>query len=425
MAWRQFINRTAFRKRLAAALAVVMAIACMVLMGLAYRAHQGLSRAHTLAELGLWSQARTELNRYVTLHPGADQARLLLAEAFVKDEALASNEAVPQAIAVLRQVRDNSPLAAQARLQEGRLELLLLHRPGRAEACFREAMAQPDGPLEASLLLWKTLDLTGRYYHVEPIFWRIFEQSPDERKHELLAEWYMSQFYPATGNADVQRSMGLLGAEDEASDDTELQCYVRFIEAEPDSPLGHAAAAHWYQFKGDPQKGLDVLDRGAAAIGHEPNDPFWLAARIRCLIELGEFEAADAQFQRWPKPHEGFEYWRARALVFDEVRGDFPGALAAYDQALTVWPGPMDWRLRNRRATCLTRSGNQSEAVAERTRAVAVEELSREEVHRRLRELLVTPQAEETRKEMAELYRKIGRPREAELWLAPVKRASG
>jgi tetratricopeptide (TPR) repeat protein len=226
----------------------------------------------------------------------------------------------------------------------------------------------------------------------------------------------MSQFYPSTRQVELQRSMGLLSPEEEPSDHTELRNYLTFVETEPDSPLGYAAAAHWHQSRGYPEKALEILDRAASRWGGEPREPFWLAARIASLIDLGRGESADASFQLWPEPLEGYDYWRMRAMVLDEARGDYENALAAYDRATTTWPGPIDWRLWNRKASCLTHAGRADEANQTRATAKLLEELSREEIHRALRARLMDPNHPATIKAMADFYRQLGRSREADLW---------
>src|SRR5688500_1914240 len=123
-------------------------------------AHTGYRAAEELAQHQLWPQARARLASYLWLHPGDAQARLLLADAFVKDEALPVDQAAAQAIHCLAQIPDSSPLAAEARLREVGFWFLLLQKPARGEVLLRQAIAL-GGELRAWQLLWTLLNFTG------------------------------------------------------------------------------------------------------------------------------------------------------------------------------------------------------------------------------------------------------------------------
>jgi tetratricopeptide (TPR) repeat protein len=415
------IARKAAGKRLFAAFGAAVLLAVAGLGLLVVRGQQGLANAEALADLELWSGARVELERYLRWRPGDDRARLLLAEAIIKDDLFASRDAAAIALARLQAIGDNSPVAAQARLQEGRIELLVLRRPRRAELAFRRAVELDSNLVEAQYLLWKALHLTGRPHQAEPQFWAVFARTFESNRAELLREWYMSQFFPATAHAELERTMGLLGADELPSTDTELRRYFAFAQTEPDSPLGHAAAAIWLARSGDPQAGLKVLDEGVPFLGGEPDDPLWLAARIHCLLDAGDVERASWRLERWPATDRGFDYWQCRALVLDESRAYVP-AIEAYDAALAIWPGPVDWRLRFRKANCLARAGHQAQAEAERAAAKVIEELNQDQIHSRLRELLSQLDEPAALEEVAQFYQEINRSQEAEQWQALARR---
>jgi tetratricopeptide (TPR) repeat protein len=239
----------------------------------------------------------------------------------------------------------------------------------------------------------------------------------------MLREWYMSQFFPITAIADFERSLGLLRPEEIPTTDTEARRYFVFCETEPDSPLGYAAAAHWSARSGEPQAGLKILDEGRAKLAGEPSHPFWLSAVIQCSIDVGDARQARAALDRWPAEDRGHSYWRSRALVLDET-GQYRDALAAYDAALTIWPGPVDWRLQFRKANCLGRAGLHGEAADERTAAKVIEDLNQDPVHSRLRELMAELEQPDTHREIAEFYTKINRRKEAQHWLLLTQRSS-
>src|SRR5438874_222517 len=105
-----------------------------------------------------WAQARTELSRYLRLHPGDETARLMLAEAYARDDSLEPVQAAQSAIDQLQRVADRSGLGAKARVQEARLRFLILNQPVRAEKLFRRAIQLDPDNYDANFMLWKLLD---------------------------------------------------------------------------------------------------------------------------------------------------------------------------------------------------------------------------------------------------------------------------
>ncbi len=136
------------------------------------RAQRGFGAAKSALRQHHWDEARRQLDRYLWLHPDNAQARLLLAEAYVRDDQLTMKDAVAPAILQLKQIPKTAENFATARLQEGRLTLLILRQPARAELLLREATQADPENLEASLLLWRVLDMTGRQALSAPCFGR-------------------------------------------------------------------------------------------------------------------------------------------------------------------------------------------------------------------------------------------------------------
>jgi tetratricopeptide (TPR) repeat protein len=389
---------------------------------LLFRAQRGLITGTELVEQGLWGQARPALRRYLWLHPSDASARLLLAEALVRDDLLEPEGAVQEALDQLARVPDTAPNAATVRTKEGRLLLLILHQPDRAERALRRALACDPDNGEAAYLLWKLLELSGRFESSEPVFWVVHDQAPPEQKAERLRQWYMSQFFPLAVNPDLEREMGLLGDEESPTVATELRRYRRFQEAEPDRPLPYVCEAYWLQREGDPSAALDLLDETHKKLDTADSDPFFLMTLIAVLIDLGEYQRAEGALEKWPPPFEGYDYWKWRAIIEDEFRGNGSAALAAYDKALGVWPGPVDWRLRNRKAGCLRRLGDQQAAGQEQARAKKIETLMETEVHRRVRLALGQLDAPVMLETVIEFYDQLGREREAQAWSDVVRR---
>ncbi len=386
-------------------------------------AEHGLPEAQAMAKYGLWPEVRQALDRYLWLHPRDASSHLLYAESLVKDPPPEADEAWAQALAHLQAIPDTAPQGALARTQEGRVEFFLRYHPARAEALFRRAIElDPEMP-EPYYLIWKVKDLTGRSHLAEPEFWKVYEASAPAVRGIRLREWYMSQFYPATANPFLDRVMGLVPAERNTPDQVEAFRLLGFRNAEPESPLGYAALARWFQQENDARAALETLDNDAAAkVPNAESDPYYLAVLIGILIELGEFDRADRCFQRWPEPHSGYEYWIAKGRVLQEVRGEYAEAIQAYDLALAEWPGQVDWRTRNRKASCMARLRDHDGAARERERAKTIEHAMDEKVHRQLRYALGFLNDPEQIQKVVEFYRKIDRPKEAAAWLEHIAR---
>lgn len=381
-----------------------------------------LPEAQELAQLELWPHVHKELTGYLWWRPRDAEARLLMAEALVKDETLPGEEAVQRALEHLGRIPDAPPHGAAARTAEGRIELLLQLKPARARRSLRRAIELDPDAAEAYYLLWKLMDLIGRSDLAEPLFWRVYELTPQEGRAVRLREWYMSQFYPVTANNALERMMGLLGENQPPTAKTEANRYIQFRNAEPDEALSHAALARWFIREGDHKFALKLLDEAVEKVHNQRQDPFDLATRIEAMIALGEFDQADACFDGWPEPHDGYEYWKWRAIVLDEVRGQFDQALDAYDLALSVWPGAADWRTRFRRAACLAHAGDHRAAEADRAAADAVEKLMQEDVQKRVRDALKNLRNPAELEVVVDFYEKLGRLREAACWRSEIKR---
>jgi len=380
------------------------------------RAQRGFSIAADLTERGLWAQARPPLERYLWLHPSDDQARLLMAETLVRDDLLDPEQAVLEALDHLARIPDDSPNAPAAWTKEGRLRFFILHQPHLAERVLRRALAGEPENGEAAYVLWKLLDLTGRFESAEATFWIVHQQAPLKQRADRLRAWYMSQFFPLTANIDLERMMGVLGPNEEPTSITELRRYRRFQQTEPEQPLAYVCEAVWLHREGDPRSALKLLDETGKKLDDAHTDSFYVSTLMVVLVDLGEYERAEAAFGRWPPPHQGYDYWKWQAIVEDEIRGEGQAALDAYDKALGVWPGPVDWRLRNRKAGCLRRLGKQQDAERELARAKEIEILMDEYFQRRNRFMLGRLDRPTQLRPLQEFYDKLGRQREAQAW---------
>lgn len=410
-----------FRGRRWQWLTAALVLATAALGGAAWYVHGGKERGERLIEYQLWPRARQQLHWYVRLHPADYEARLRLAEAYYRDESLKGEQAAAGAMQQLGAIPDDAPQGAQARTQQGRVELFLRHRPSRARDWFHRALALDPHLVEANFLMWKLHELIGQSESAEPYFWPVFEQTEEGMpRAERLREWYMTQFYPTTANPALEAMMGLPPDPDNPLRGEARRC-LRFREAEPDRPIGHTGLARAFQQDGDKKFAKQLLDIGAKAMKEKDADPAYLATLISVTHSLGEYRQAEAAFQRWPEPHEGFEYWRSQALILHEIRGEYAKAAEAYEKALAVWPGQVSWRVINRYADCLTRLRRTKEAAAARQKATDVINEMTEEQLRELRNALAVLDDPHQVMTVAAFYRRIDRPREAEAWESHVR----
>jgi len=385
-----------------------------------HRANLGLPAGERAMHLQQWNVARKQLNRFLWLHPDDARAHMMMAEVLVKDEALDGKRAVDRAIAHLRRVPDDSEFAATARMRQGRIELLLLQRPGRAEALLRRALELNPDQLDANFLMWKLLDLTGRGNWCEPHFWKVLEQTPQPQRAPRLREWYMSQFYPGSANPTMNRMMGFL--EEGQPDGVLVERFrlVAFLKDEPDRAVNYAAWAWWLHDDGNPKLALEVLQDGVEKLKQPQQNAFFVSVMVTVLFDLGRFDEMGDWMAVWPEPHSGFTFRRWKALYLDEVEEEFAEALSQYERAIAIWPGPAEWRVQSQMANCLSRMGQQGRAAEVRKRAKQIEDLMKVEVHTHLRDILGDLNDADRLQEVVDFYRDIDRPREADAWQAHV-----
>ncbi len=158
------------------------------------------------------------------------------------------------------------------------------------------------------------------------------------------------------------------------------------------------------------------------------------------VLDLGEHERAEAYFQQWPETDQGHLYWKWRAIIQDEFGNAHEDACKAYERALEIWPGPINWglrhrkavclakigneqlaALRHRKAVCLAKIGNEQLAAEERKRVIEVKQLMDVDTHERLRKALGSIQELE-KSGIVGFYRQLGRNREADCWMEQIQR---
>jgi tetratricopeptide (TPR) repeat protein len=397
----------------------VGALALLILGAAAAWCQSGLAAAHALARHGLWTEVHAPLARFLLIRPRNPAANLLCAEALVKDDSQPLFRRITESIARLERIPDRAPEGAQARIATARIQLFLRYEPSAAWHSLQRALALDPESLEANLLSWRLLELLGRIDDVEPFFWRSYELSPAADRPLRLREWYASQFFPQSSLADLDTLMGFRQAPSDPPDLVEGRRLQRFLRAEPDQPWNHAALARWFLSRAEPDFSRELLNRSRDLLTDEQRcDPFYVATEIDVCCELGEGEQARAALERWPSSDRGRRYDLARGRVLQEAGDDPAGAVTAYDAALAIWPGPVDWRTVTRVATCLARTGDEAGAAARREEARRIEQLMQEAFHKQLFRGLANLGDPAVLSDAEAFYRGLGRDREADGWAA-------
>ena len=155
---------------------------------------------------------------------------------------------------------------------------------------------------------------------------------------------------------------------------------------------------------------------GVSAFEDALSNPFFLSALVTVLVDLGRLEEARRYFTRWPQPGTGFLYWSIAGRVFEVADRDDRSAVKACDEALSIWPGPVEWSIMHRKAQCLARLGDRSTADAMLKEAKRIELLMEPEVHQKLLLAMADLSSRESLLEMVRFYQSINRQREAECW---------
>ena len=374
-----------------------------------------LSTARGLAEDHRWKDARSFLGRYLMFRPSDAKTRILMSHCLISDNSLTIQNVATEALNCLAAIPESSPQSATARIIEGRVYLLLLLQPARAEQKFQLALQSDPTRIDAHALLWKVYELTRRWHLCDKHFWQIYEHSQTAERANLLRDWYLSEFHPGSAIADLDRKLGILNADEKPSAAVERRRYEMFIAAEPDSPLGYACLAQWFHQNGLISKGQEAIKRAEQISGGSEN-PFVIATQVAISFELGEFNEAQEQFRHWPVDDKGFEYWKTKGLIDDQILRDNEQARDAYTHVLSTEFGKSEWMTHHRLAQILMRMNLRDEAAIMRNRSKELELQMEPNVHQPLREALAQPESIETQERMAQFYERIGRHRESSAW---------
>lgn len=358
--------------------------------------------------------AESAFDRCLQAAPHDAELILLWAQAVISGRNRTPQQAAELALTRLQLIPDSSPFAAEARMREGRLGLLVLLKPDFAEARLQKSLQLGPPTLDANYLLWKVCDLTERFSDSEPWFWAAYELTPVEQQPDRLREWYTSQFSPQAGNAELDRRLGFLEPGRLSDDAVTLARLAAFRRNEPESFLTAAAEAHFMIHLRDRDPAIELLLKQWQRPGAITQD-FLMSTLVEVLLETGRLDEAQVIFERWT-PGQSFHWLRTAGRIQQIVYQQDAEAVQLFEQAQPIWPGPIDWSLLHFKAQSLARMGRRSDAETARTRARDIELLMELDVHRELRQALLDLQRPENLRKMEDFYRKIGRDREALEW---------
>lgn len=358
--------------------------------------------------------AESAFDRCLQAAPHDAELILLWAQAVISGRNRTPQQAAELALTRLQQIPDSSPFAAEARMREGRLGLLVLLKPDFAEARLRKSLELGPPTLDANYLLWKVCDLTERFADSEPWFWAAYELTPVEQQPERLREWYTSQFSPQAGNAELDRLLGFLEPDRLSDDAVTLARLAAFRRNEPDSFLTAAAEAHFMIHLRDRDPAIELLLTQWQRPGAITQD-FLMSTLVEVLLETGRLDEAQVIFERWT-PGQSFHWLRTAGRMQQIVYQQDAEAVQLFERAQPIWPGPIDWSLLHFKAQSLAKMGLRSDSEAARVKARNIELLMELDVHRELRQALLDLQRPDNLQKMEDFYRKIGRDREADEW---------
>lgn len=374
---------------------------------------QNLEKAKQAVARGSWEIAIDRLDNHLRYKPEDAEAHLLIAESLVMSAGRSPAGKLEKAVSHLQQIPDTSPLAAKARLQEGRILLFLMKKPAAAERLLKESLRLDPDSLETSLLMWQLLDVTGRHIISDVYFWRAHELSSPSQRGLLLRDWFLSEFYPEQLHAALYSQMGVSAV---GQIPASVNLMVHFREAEPEASFLHAGLAKYYHDVGNLAGAMDLL-KECPDVPSAMKDPFFVSVLFETLIDLGEFQKAKASFQEFPTPHEGYLYWRSEGMYHDYVQNNSEAAVVSIRKAMETAPAKFDWGLMTRLSVCLKKVGAVKDAEEMQAR---VDHLTRDvltvEQTSLLRNLFIEPMRPDDAARFVDFYGKFGLEQEVSAW---------
>jgi tetratricopeptide (TPR) repeat protein len=367
--------------------------------------------AERLLKEGNHSRARKILERHLETTPDDTRAIQLLADSMVVSPNFGNERTADEVVNVLDGIPDDCPEGLLARLQQAELSLLRLFEVQRAEGYTKRAIQIDSDDWRPYEILLNIYQLTRRFPASEPVYDAMYKAAPISKRMDVLQKWYVCQFAPFAMNEEFDRTLNL-----PKQANTEILRYVNFIDFEPSAPGPRAALASTALDAGSPKEAVDVLT--SDEVDRSQADAFYTYQLIRGYVMLGELEKARAEFDGWAMEKDGHYYSRAAALITEEVDGEFEKAIPFYKEALTSWPGPVDFIFQGRYVACLRKAKQAEEADAEEARFKAQSGWSKPELQKEMLGMLEKLPEPEAIKKFAAFYKMMNRDKDSERWLS-------
>ena len=276
-------------------LSIVALITCLAMGRLLLRPGADPAKirllANQAAQAGRWDQVETHLDRLSDPNPGDFLLRAIAANKLKQPD---------RAEEALRRIPADGPLAAQAALWKGRLELSRF-RARPMEQALRRALELDPKLVEAQRLLIYLHGTQGRRKELLKRFAALAETSP--LSFELINHWCISH------NDIFSEPLKLK---------TDLE---KFLAADPDDRWSRIALA-------TNERILGHLDRADEILSYLPDsDAEGLACRVEVAFDRGDYPLVERLLASGPRDHAQLARLRGRLAL---RQGDRAAALVHY-----------------------------------------------------------------------------------------------
>jgi len=368
-----------------------------------------LSEATAAFEAGQFGKTRLLAGRVQSLTLSANrqhEAQLLHARAFLADDSLDSAQAIQQAYALLDKIPASSPQYPMALVTRAKQLFLVQYKTVAAERALEQALALDPDLREANELLFTIYAATNRPDRADPVFWKVFPQTPPEQQALFFYQWFLSQFTRNAANRMIDERFGVVAVGQAPSDDDIINRFILMKNHEIGEALHYGTMASWWLWKTETQTALEILEVGQQA-AKSVADEVYLSSLAQALINRGDFQQAESALQQWPASKRGFHYHRHLG-VLQQTAEQFEAAVDSFQRSRRYWPGPIDINVGFRLQQCLRELGRNKEAdeVEQQTRVVR---LWLEERWPLIRQAIANLQDPESVSLLIEFFQAIGR----------------
>jgi tetratricopeptide (TPR) repeat protein len=216
-----------------------------------------------------------------------------------------------EALAHLKHIPDSDPIAAQAWLKAGQIELAR-NRAHAAEAAYRHALALNPDQIQSHRELAYLYAVQRRKAECDAEFRALNRLMPLD--YTLAFAWSQND----CGLWDVPGARKVL---------------IRFLDVDPKDRDSRLALATAYAMTGD-------LDRSTSVLEPLPNsDPDARALRVQLAVDRGDLDAAETLIRDGPADHPRINLFRGRLALHEN---DPRRAAAAFEAALHRDPTDRD-----------------------------------------------------------------------------------